>query len=78
MIIDDSKTIVAALHQVLRSAGYETQEALDAEAGLELMRRTSPDLVFSTSLPGMNGSRGAARHSPRPGPARRSRHHDER
>lgn len=56
LIIDDSKTIVAALRKFLRSAGYETQEALDAEAGLELMRAHKPDLVFlDIVLPGMNG-----------------------
>jgi twitching motility two-component system response regulator PilH len=56
LIIDDSKTIVAAVRKFLRSAGYETLEALDAEAGLELMRAHKPDLVFlDIVLPGMNG-----------------------
>ena len=56
MIIDDSPTVVAALRKILRSAGYNTLEALDAEKGLALMEQEPPDLVFlDIILPGMNG-----------------------
>lgn len=56
LIIDDSKTIVVALRKFLRSAGYETLEALDAESGLEQMREQKPELIFlDIVLPGMNG-----------------------
>jgi twitching motility two-component system response regulator PilH len=56
LIIDDSPTVVAALRKVLRSAGYQTREALDAEHGLTLMEQEVPDLVFlDIILPGMNG-----------------------
>lgn len=56
LIVDDSPTIVAALKKFLRSAGYVTQEALDAEKGIELARTEKPDLVFlDIVLPGMNG-----------------------
>jgi twitching motility two-component system response regulator PilH len=56
LIIDDSRTIVTALKKFLRSSGYETLEALDAESGLESMRQQKPDLVFlDIVLPGMNG-----------------------
>lgn len=56
LIIDDSKTIVTALKKFLRSAGYETLEALDAESGLEQLREHKPDLIFlDIVLPGMNG-----------------------
>ena len=56
LIIDDSKTIVMALKKFLRSAGYETLEALDAESGLALMHEQKPELVFlDIVLPGMNG-----------------------
>ncbi|MDQ1259905.1 MAG: response regulator [Giesbergeria sp.] len=56
LIIDDSPTVVAALRKVLRSAGYQTREALDAEHGLTLMEQDAPDLVFlDIILPGMNG-----------------------
>jgi len=56
LIVDDSKTIVTALKKFLRSAGYETLEALDAESGLEQLHEHKPDLIFlDIVLPGMNG-----------------------
>lgn len=56
LIIDDSPTIVAALRKMLRSSGYETLEALDAEKGIAIARESQPDLIFlDIVLPGMNG-----------------------
>jgi twitching motility two-component system response regulator PilH len=56
LIIDDSRTVVAALKKILRSAGYLTLEALDAENGLEIARAELPDIIFlDIVLPGMNG-----------------------
>jgi DNA-binding response OmpR family regulator len=56
LIIDDSATVVAALKKILRSAGFVTMEAFDAEKGLELIANDKPDLVFlDIVLPGMNG-----------------------
>lgn len=56
LIIDDSPTIVAALGRTLRSAGYVTIEAGDAETGLKLAEQTVPCLIFlDIVLPGMNG-----------------------
>jgi twitching motility two-component system response regulator PilH len=56
LIIDDSKTIVTVLKKFLRSAGYQTIEALDAEAGLVQMHAQRPELIFlDIMLPGMNG-----------------------
>lgn len=56
LIIDDSATVVAALRRILRSAGYITQEAMDAERGLEMIAQEQPDLIFlDIILPGMNG-----------------------
>lgn len=56
LLIDDSPTIIAALKKFLRSAGYVTLEALDAETGLEIARTEAPELVFlDIVLPGMNG-----------------------
>ena len=56
LIIDDSPTIVAALGKTLRSAGYVTIEAGDAESGLRLAEQTRPNLIFlDIILPGMNG-----------------------
>ncbi|WP_265947362.1 response regulator [Dechloromonas sp. A34] len=56
LIIDDSKTIVTVLRKFLRSAGYETLEALDAESGLTQLQHHRPELIFlDIMLPGMNG-----------------------
>lgn len=56
LIIDDSKTVVTVLKKFLRSAGYETLEALDAESGLALLREQTVELVFlDIMLPGING-----------------------
>lgn len=56
LIIDDSPTIVFALKKILQSAGFITLEALDAEAGINLARTETPDLIFlDIILPGANG-----------------------
>ncbi|MBP6189915.1 MAG: response regulator [Azonexus sp.] len=56
LIIDDSKTVVTVLKKFLRSAGYETREAFDAESGLSQMHTEAPELIFlDIMLPGMNG-----------------------
>ena len=56
LIIDDSKTVVMAIKIYLRSAGYETVEAFDAESGLSIISENPPELIFlDIMLPGMNG-----------------------
>jgi twitching motility two-component system response regulator PilH len=56
LVIDDSATIVALLRRMLRQNGYQTLEAGDAEAGIELAREHLPQLIFlDIVLPGMNG-----------------------
>jgi twitching motility two-component system response regulator PilH len=56
LIIDDSKTVVSAIKKLLRSVGYETLEAFDAETGLGMIHEHSPELIFlDIMLPGMNG-----------------------
>lgn len=56
LIIDDSPTVVAVLRKILRSAGYVTRDAGDAEQGLALLAEVKPDLIFlDIVLPGMNG-----------------------
>lgn len=56
LIIDDSRTVVVALRNMLRSAGYVTLEALDGEKGVELAFAERPDLIFlDIVLPGMDG-----------------------
>lgn len=56
LIIDDSKTVVMAIKIHLRSVGYETLEAFDAETGLSIISENPPELIFlDIMLPGMNG-----------------------
>ena len=56
LIIDDSKTLVAALGKMLRENHFNIFEALDGEAGLEVLRKNKPDLIFlDVILPGMSG-----------------------
>jgi twitching motility two-component system response regulator PilH len=56
LIIDDSKTVVTVIKKYLRSAGYDTFEAFDAETGLSMIREYAPELIFlDIMLPGMNG-----------------------
>ena len=46
LIIDDSPTVVAALRKILRSAGYITHDAGDAEQGLALLTDVKADIIF--------------------------------
>lgn len=56
LIIDDSPTVVFALKKILRSAGFITFEAGEAESGIEIARKEKPDLIFlDIILPGANG-----------------------
>ncbi|GAB4176327.1 MAG: hypothetical protein Kow0020_12210 [Wenzhouxiangellaceae bacterium] len=56
LIIDDSRTVVAALGHMLKQAGYEVAGAGDAETGLEMVAANPPELIFlDIVLPGMNG-----------------------
>lgn len=56
LVVDDSATIVAVFRKILRTAGYVTLEALDAERGIEIARTEKPELIFlDIVLPGMNG-----------------------
>src|SRR5690625_6135257 len=56
LVVDDSRTIVAALTQMLVQNGFETLSAGDAEAGLDIALDDPPDLIFlDIVLPGMSG-----------------------
>lgn len=56
LIIDDSRTVVAALSHMLRQSGYQPIGAGDAESGLALAFSEQPDLIFlDIVLPGLNG-----------------------
>jgi DNA-binding response OmpR family regulator len=56
LVIDDSRTISAALSHMLRQNGYETFTTEDAESALELVVESPPELIFlDIVLPGMSG-----------------------
>jgi twitching motility two-component system response regulator PilH len=56
LIVDDSRTIVAALSHMLNQNGYETSSAEDAETALGMAAEDPPDLIFlDIVLPGMSG-----------------------
>ena len=56
LIIDDSKTMVAALGRMLRENHFTVLEAHDGETGLEVLRKHKPDLIFlDIVMPGMSG-----------------------
>ena len=56
LIIDDSKTMVAALGRMFRDNQFTVLEALNGEAGLELLRKNKPSLIFlDLVMPGMSG-----------------------
>lgn len=56
LVVDDSRTIVAALSHMLGQNGYDTRSAEDAETALEMATEDPPDLIFlDIVLPGMSG-----------------------
>ena len=57
LIVEDERAIVEILKFNLAREGYETLEALDGEAGLQLGLTGDPDLILlDVMLPKMNGS----------------------
>lgn len=56
LVVDDSRTIVAALGHMLEQNGYETASADSAETALKMANMNPPDLIFlDIVLPGMSG-----------------------
>jgi len=56
LIVEDERAIVEILKFNLRKEGYDTVEALDGEAGLNLAMTEDPDLILlDVMLPKMNG-----------------------
>ena len=56
LIVEDERAIVEILKFNLSREGYETLEALDGEAGLQLARTADPDLILLVVLlPKMDG-----------------------
>jgi len=56
LIVDDEKKMVKILKAALDNEGYDTVEAYDGEAALEIWRRQNPDLVvLDVMMPRMDG-----------------------
>jgi DNA-binding NtrC family response regulator len=56
LVVDDDESILEVLDARLSAGGYATLAARSAEKGLELLERTSVDLVISDMrMPGMGG-----------------------
>ncbi|MFK7897375.1 MAG: response regulator transcription factor [Myxococcota bacterium] len=56
LIVDDSPTELAVVHQSLESSGYALTNATSGEEALELISKVKPDLVvIDIILPGKNG-----------------------
>jgi len=55
-VIEDEQTIAAAVAARLRTEGFDVEIAHDGNAGVDLVRRFSPDLVvLDVMLPGLDG-----------------------
>ncbi len=56
LIIDDSPTDVRVFTTLLEKAGFSVSSVDNAEAGLDRIRASKPDLVImDVIMPGMNG-----------------------
>jgi diguanylate cyclase (GGDEF)-like protein len=56
LIVDDEPTIVELLEEHLQSEGYDTEHAYSGEEALQVLDRSTPDLVIlDLMLPGMDG-----------------------
>jgi two-component system chemotaxis response regulator CheY len=56
LVIEDDADLLTELHEMLRRDGYEVQWARNGEVGLELTRKTRPDMVcVDLTLPKLSG-----------------------
>ena len=56
LVVDDNGTNLKLVGDVLEAEGYRVVRAKDAEAALEIIRGTPPDLILmDIALPGMDG-----------------------
>ena len=58
LVIEDNELNMKLVRSLLKIGNYEIIEAVDAETGIKLTRKHSPDLVLmDIQLPGMDGLR---------------------
>ena len=56
MIIDDERSMLDAMANILRSGGYDVQQAESGSEALDKLRAFKPDLIFADiRMPDMNG-----------------------
>ncbi len=56
LVVDDEELVLRSLRRILIASGYEAQVAASGPQGLDLARKTSPDLILlDLSMPGMDG-----------------------
>lgn len=56
LVVEDDNTIRELVEMILLHAGYQVATARDGREGLELLRRSRPDLVLlDIAMPGIDG-----------------------
>jgi len=56
LVVDDSRTVVAAFKKVLNQAGFQVITAMNGEDGVSLAKSARPDLILmDVVMPGING-----------------------
>lgn len=56
LVVDDSRTVIAAFKKVLTQAGFNVITAMTGEAGVSLAKAKLPDLILmDVVMPGING-----------------------
>ena len=56
LVIDDNKTIVKFLRDIIITAGYQVLESYDAETGISLARKELPEVILmDVNMPVMDG-----------------------
>lgn len=56
LVVDDSRTVVAAFQKVLRQAGFRVITAMNGQDGIAMAKAKQPDLILmDVVMPGING-----------------------
>jgi CheY-like chemotaxis protein len=56
LVVDDEPSFCTVLSEILRSFGYNVQQAHDAHHAIELLKGAPPDLILTdVMMPGMDG-----------------------
>ncbi len=68
LVVDDSRTVIAAFRKVLTQAGFKVLTAMSGEEGVKTAKTEQPDLILmDVVMPGINGyqaTRQIRQHSP--------------